>query len=175
MTCPMMTCSTSAGSMPARAIALRIASPPSVVAERELSAPPRRPNGVRAVESTTVPDLIGAKASLRGAPIPEAFDVARPLSLHGGGSALRLGADDRHVAGAALAFELDRRVADAEVVAERRLDRAQDRACVAEHAIVEDDVRGERVRPGPDRPHVEVVHAHDAADRADSCAHVRHR
>ena len=50
----MMTCSTSAGSIPARATALRIASPPSVVAESAASAPPRRPNGVRAVERTTV-------------------------------------------------------------------------------------------------------------------------
>ena len=58
ITLPMITCSISAGSSFARSTAARIASPPSVVAESETSAPPSLPNGVRAVLRTTVFDFI---------------------------------------------------------------------------------------------------------------------
>ena len=88
-TWPMMTCSISAGSMPARATALRIASPPSVVAASEASAPPSRPNGVRAVARTTV----------RHGPVTFRTSKSAPSA--------DLGADDALVVVAGFALELD--------------------------------------------------------------------
>ncbi len=75
-TWPMMTWSTSAGSTPARSSALRIASPPSDVAASEESAPPSRPNGVRAVERTTVPDFIRSASFATGRRFPDTGGAA---------------------------------------------------------------------------------------------------
>src|SRR5690348_8755231 len=53
-TWPMITYCGSSGSMPARSSAARIAIPPSSVAERRASPPPRRPNGVRTAPTMTL-------------------------------------------------------------------------------------------------------------------------
>src|SRR5665213_4501595 len=99
----MITCSTSAGSMPARASALRMASPPRVVALSDASAPPRRPNGVRAVERTTV-GMVPLRSG-RGNRLPRT----------------RLDLGTHHAVGGLTRFalELDRHVRDAEVVVHR--------------------------------------------------------
>jgi hypothetical protein len=56
--------------MPLRSTAARIASPPSVVAESDPSAPPSLPNGVRAVDRTTVFDFMRLKGSLSEQRVP---------------------------------------------------------------------------------------------------------
>ena len=155
-----MTCSTSAGSIPARATALRIASAPSVVADSAASAPLKRPNGVRAVERTT--DLRAMMTTFRGT-------ESRVLRTR----ALR--ADDALVVVARLALELHGDVIDLELVVQRGVDALQQCGRFADPAVVDDDVRGQRVRAGSERPHVQVVNGDHAVETADRLANRRQR
>src|SRR5207247_4198415 len=62
-----------------------------------------------------------------------------------------------------LALELERRVLDVEVAAQAALELVEDRVRVG--SGVDDDVRGEKVHPARDRPHVQVMDVAEAGAR----------
>src|SRR5579871_1782695 len=78
-----------------------------------------------------------------------------------------------HDDGAIVAFELDRGVRDAEIGIETAMNVAQDGGRFAQPPIVEQNVRGKRVRTTGNRPYVQVVHAGDAANALDARDEIR--
>ena len=66
-----------------------------------------------------------------------------------------------------LAFELNRKMRDAEVGLDALLDVAQHIGGFAQTPVVEQHVRGERVGTAGDRPDVQVVHADDAGNSSN--------
>src|SRR5579884_4175717 len=76
-TCPMITYSTSEPSTPTRSSAARIAIAPSSVAAYLLRPPPRRPNGVRTAETTTL-----RLTRRRLAAVMQAKDAVRVVDRH---------------------------------------------------------------------------------------------
>src|SRR5690349_2797203 len=78
------------------------------------------------------------------------------------------------VAAVARALELDRRVADAVLLAEHRRDAIQNRRALARWQVRDDDVAGEgghATGDGPDVQIVDIAHAGDGADVAQQRGH----